>query len=208
MRFISIAKIAFGAAALVAALPASANLVSNGGFEDPAISGNFTTYGASSTLGAWTVDSGSIDLIHSYWQPSEGEQSIDLDGNEAASISQVVNVPSAGNYTLSFDMSGNVDGGPSVKALDVLFNGNWVGTATYDTAAEGNSFGNMKYEAKSIGLNGLGAGAGLLQLVSTSPGYFGAAVDNVKMEAVPEPCSIAALGLGVLGLVRRRRASK
>ena len=60
------------------------NLVTNGGFEQPALPTDvgFVTYGPGASLTGWTIDSGSIDHIRNYWTPFDGAQSIDLDGDD------------------------------------------------------------------------------------------------------------------------------
>ena len=71
-----------------AALAAPTNFVTDGNFDSPS-GGYYTTYSLGS-LGPWTVTSGSVDLIGTYWQaPPSGGGSVDLDGYYAAgTISQ------------------------------------------------------------------------------------------------------------------------
>ena len=67
----------------------AANLVQNGGFEDPKAVGEFTPNMASG-LTNWNIEAGNIDLIGSHWKAYENSQSIDLRGCSIATISQQI----------------------------------------------------------------------------------------------------------------------
>ncbi len=92
---------------------AHANLVSNGNFSSSCGS-NFCTYssGDSTSISGWTVGGNSVDLVNTYWQsPPGGGSSVDLDGLGAGSISTSFGTTNGSEYTLSFELSGNPDGG-------------------------------------------------------------------------------------------------
>ena len=57
----------------------AANLVQNGGFEDPKAIGEFTP-NMGSGLTNWNIETGNIDLIGTHWKAYEQSQSIDLEG--------------------------------------------------------------------------------------------------------------------------------
>src|SRR2546427_1552566 len=58
------------------------DIVKDGSFEQPNLNGaGFNEYGAGQSFQAWTVASGSIDLIGSYWVSAQGAQSVDLNGS-------------------------------------------------------------------------------------------------------------------------------
>src|SRR5262249_20311045 len=71
--------------------PASAGLITNGGFEQPGgqTADLFLPAGNSSLTG-WTIVSGSVDIVPSTgsWPAYEGSQSLDLDGHSAGTIEQ------------------------------------------------------------------------------------------------------------------------
>src|SRR5580698_7471546 len=88
------------------ALPAhAATILQDGNFNDPLVSGTFTTVGGGSSFGAgnvWQVTGNSVDVIGTYWTPpTAGGGSVDLDGNAPGGISQGFTV-GAGTYKLTF----------------------------------------------------------------------------------------------------------
>lgn len=129
----------------------SANLVSNGGFDTavPAFTGTFETLNAgSSVIAPWTVDSGSIDLVNSYWVPNSDPNSIDLAGNEPGKISQPISTDIGGTYELSFYMAGNPDQ-PGVKTLEIYWDGSQLTPSqTFDST--GHSLGAMGWTKITI----------------------------------------------------------
>lgn len=190
-------------AAVMLGMPfvASANLVLDGGFELGTVSGGFTTYTATSPMGPdWIVTSGSVDLIGTYWQPAEGSQSVDMAGFFAnGTIKQTINGLTAGAwYNLTFEMSGNPDGPPVIKTLDVGF-GNTLGTFTFDTT--GIDHNNMGWQLRSGLFQASGASTDLIFTDASAPGTaFGAVIDNVSLIAVPEPATMIAGALLLLPL--------
>jgi len=111
------------ASVLVTVASAQANLIQNGSFElsNLAPTGSFyTLHPGATNINNWAIintgiGDSSIDYIGGYWQPSQGDWSIDLAGNSAGKIAQDVNLGIGNWYYLSFDLAGNPDGGPNAK---------------------------------------------------------------------------------------------
>jgi len=192
-------------AALAGVAPAS--VIVNGGFESGTFSGApFDTLGAGNTnLTNWTVGGNSIDWIGSYWQPSQGNRSIDLSGNGAGSLSQTFATVAGQVYKVTFDLAGNPDGGPTVKTLGVQATGNAAQSYTFDTTGW-NRF-NMGWAGQTYLFTATGTST-TLTFTSTTATPYGPALDNVVVDPVPEPLSLVVFGglvVGGAGIALRRR---
>jgi uncharacterized repeat protein (TIGR01451 family) len=111
------------------ALTPSCNVSANGSFESPVISGEWVT--SVSTLSGWTVVGGNVDLLRNYNNASDGAQSIDMFGTQAATIQQTFSGLTPGTtYSFSIDYSGisaassrarvDLDNGAGFQALTTL----------------------------------------------------------------------------------------
>jgi len=192
---------------IAAAASASTNLVSDGDFSSP-YGGVYSTYfsnggGSGSSFGAWTVTSGSVDLIGTYWQSPSGPGggSVDLDGDTPGAISQNLSLI-AGSYVLSFDLSGNPDGAPTVKTVDVT-----VGSAnqSYTYTIGTNTHANMSYTVETLDFTATGPTA----LTFTSQDQnspYGPVIGAVEVTAVPEASTWALMlvGFATIGFALRR----
>jgi choice-of-anchor C domain-containing protein len=196
------------ALAALAALPTAANATAftNGGFEIGPNPGGFTTLSApSAAITGWTVTGGSIDYIGSHWQPGEGSRSIDLNGNSIGTIAQTFDTVIGMTYTVKFLLSGNPDGAPTLKTLDVSATGG--STVGYSFSTAGISRAAMGWESKTYLFTATGLST-TLTFASTTPGaFYGPALDGVSVTAVPEPATWAMMigGLGLVGVSMRRR---
>jgi hypothetical protein len=121
---------AIGVAAVIAAGMSTAGATSytatefgNAGFETPAISTaspyyqNFTT---GSSIGAWTVTAGDVDLIVPPYPKKTGAQALDLNGFGAGTIQQTFAVHPGLHYSILYWV--NTNGGNSWN-IDVSSNG-------------------------------------------------------------------------------------
>lgn len=193
-------------ALLLVALPATAaqaTIVINGSFEQgPASVGTFRTYGVGSTaITGWTVTSGSVDLIGSYWNSSDGARSLDMSGNSPGTIVQMLSTVAGQRYRLSFDVSSNWDN-RSLKTMNVFF-----GNATPMNIVSPPVSRPMTWVTHSRIFTADSAST-QLRFQSTFGGPWGVALDNVAVNAVvPEPASWAMLitGFGLIGAIMRRR---
>lgn len=194
---------AIALAALAFAGSAHAATITNGSFEAPGTySGPFTTFGAGTPAGfGWTV-TGSIDLINTHWQASDGSYSLDMDGFGPGSISQDISGLVVGReYKVLFDMAGNPDGGAPVKTLTAAA-GYDAQRYSFDTT--GQSRGDMGWVTHAFVFTAT-ANTETLEFMSTSfSGPWGPALDNVRLAPVPLPAG-GVLLLGGLGLLALRR---
>ena len=199
---------------LISAIALSAGLASgaqaavvNGSFEDPGtVTGNWATYNAgSNALTGWTINSGSIDLINAFWQHSDGNYSINLDGRSPGTISQMLTGLSVGrNYTLAFDMAANTADRNQSVGLTASVGRNFQ---SYSFDKAGNSRGDMGWVTYTLDFTAA-ADSMLLSFASDSPsGPYGAALDNISVTSVPLPASGLLLLAAVGGLALRTRKS-
>jgi len=207
---------------LASASAQATSILTNGDFElaSPGNSpptGNYTTLGTGDTsMLGWKVTTGSVDWICTYWQPEHGTHSLDLSGNGAGSIaaSTAMNTTPGLWYEVTFWMSGNPDNTRGVKTLEVLTDSGATGTYTYNTAAvnqggNGNTLTNMKWQEMFWSFQATSTTT-TITFESLTGTAYGPALDNVSVEVIPEPVTMAGVFLGIGGLagyLRKRRAA-
>jgi choice-of-anchor C domain-containing protein len=181
------------ALAAVASLSIAASAVafsgmSNGSFENGTFSGSqydVLTPGSTSLTG-WTIESGSIDWIGSYWAASDGSRSIDLSGLGPGAISQALTTTAGNTYTVTFDLSGNPSCGPAEKTGTVGATGGSSEAFTYDVAVAGNNLGDMKWVQKTFAFVAT-ATTSTVTFTSTTATFCGPAIDNVVVTETAAP---------------------
>jgi len=120
----------------------------NGGFEQP-VTATFIEFSApdSSTIPGWTIMSGSVDVVNAVGNgfdvgPAyQGAQYLDLNGNDAGTITQTFATTPGVTYLLSFAYANNYDPATSLTALVTVTNSS--GTllsmnVTHSTSVSGN----------------------------------------------------------------------
>jgi choice-of-anchor C domain-containing protein len=158
------------------------NIVINGSFETPSVrSSTFDTYRGGQSFGGWTVESGSIDHISgNYWRASDGLQSVDLTGSPGnATIYQDLATVPQHTYQLTFDLSGNPEGAPIVKQIEIWWGETLLDSTIYDTT--GNSNENMNWNSRTYMVTAT-ATTTRLAFKSLTSGSYGPVVDNVRVQ--------------------------
>lgn len=173
-------------ALLSAAVAAHADLTSlNDNFESESGSGlNYASFNN------WTVTDGSVDLLD--FSLGQG-LNVDLDGSSNKSgLFSTTEAFAPGTYLLSFDLAGSQRGDDNT----VLVNFGSYSNSILKHSADG-----FQTETAIVTLTS----SAHLSFENPGDDNVGALLDNVKVQAVPEPTSMAALGLGALALLKRRR---
>ena len=205
-------------------VPGFANLITNGSFElGSAIPGPFVTvYGPNTaTISNWTVPANTnVDYVSGYWTAAQGNRSLDLNGlRSLGTIYQTMTGLTVGQaYQVRFAMAGNPDLQPRYADLQVWVSagGPPYASANFSFYVNGQDLNNMGWQYYTWNFT---ATSSTITLGFTSldnapedyhpvSGYsFGPALDDVRVTAIPEPATLALVGLGLIaaGFLRRRR---
>ncbi|MDB4516829.1 choice-of-anchor C family protein [Crocinitomicaceae bacterium] len=214
-RFHGAKRIFISALVVVGWSNSYASIITNGSFESASVDPGTTWIALSpgdTSIAGWTVINDLIHYMGTYWVASDGIRSVDLDGatGQAGGIEQQFATVAGNKYEVSFDMSGNLAGGPTIKPMQVIADGQ-IGDFTFDiTGISQADMGWINHKWLFTADDALAT----LQFVSiNSPASFGPVIDNVSvrmapMGQTPEPAVLAlfSIGLAGIGYHRRRKA--
>jgi choice-of-anchor C domain-containing protein len=163
---------------------AQTNLVRNGDFEMPEVGTNYVRYASGATFGFWSVGVGNVDQIGTTWEAADGNQSVELFGNQAGSIYQdLATVPGA-SYRLRFAMSANsLDQTTAFLArMSVRWGGSRVAERSFSTAGRTPRSMGWSYRTYTVRATARRTRLELAGLQSQGPAdERGAAVDDVTV---------------------------
>ncbi len=185
-------------AAPLHALAAPVNLINNGSFEANAVgNGSYTIV---SSVAGWTVGPNGLEIRNNVAGSAfSGGNYVELDTTGNSWISQTLNTVMGATYTLSFSYANRPD------FRSVASNGiDWsIGSLN---GLVGNN-ATTTWQTYTTTFTGTGSPMTLRFAAAGLSDSYGTSLDNISVSAVPEPQSLALLlaGLGVMGVVVRRR---
>ncbi|WP_354643699.1 choice-of-anchor C family protein [Kitasatospora camelliae] len=158
----------------------------DGSFETPKAPANaFTSLTAGQTLGPWTVDAGSVDLIGAgFWQAAEGDQSLDLNGSTSGTVTQSFTTVAGTTYSVTYALAGNPEGGPALRTGRALIDGQDFQDFSFDIT--GRTKAAMGYVGHQFSFVAQGPST-TLSFTSTVAGAYGPVIDNVQVKEC-KPC--------------------
>ena len=192
----------------------AANLIQDGGFEQP-VTSTFVDVAApdATTIPSWNVTGGSVDVVNAVGNgfdvgpADEGAQYLDLNGTSPGTISQVVPTLSGTTYLLQLAYANNYNPPTSLTA-NVTVTG--VSSILLSTSITHSSSvaGNLNWTMFSQNFTADGASA-TLTFASQNSGNGGVFLDAISISQAPEPSTEAIffVGAAILGLLFLRQGN-
>lgn len=194
---------------VAAAAPvAGANLIVNGSFEESSLNPGsqwIPMGGGRTEITGWTTWGSGIDYMGTILAASDGSRSIDINNLSAGGgIEQSFETHAGWTYTVAFDLSANMYGGPTPKVIRVSAGGQSE-QFEFDYVAAGSTAADPAWRRVEWTFVGTGA-TSTLRFEGISGSVYGAEIDNVDVTGVaPTPGAFAMFGIGGLIVTRRRR---
>lgn len=160
------------------------NLVRNPSFETPNVVPEGEIFTQGETIGAWTVRSGSVQLLGNAFRARTGNQALDLIGNGRGSVSQDLNTVPGSLYEIKFFLAGNVDGPPRFKRVRVFWGNRNIGTFSFDTFEKTRAL--MGFESFELRVRATQART-RLRFVGLGTTEFGPVIDAVTVRVDNQP---------------------
>jgi choice-of-anchor C domain-containing protein len=192
----------------VFALSARAELIVNGGFELPDAGVTFVGRNSGDNFGGngWTVDLGEVDHVGGFWQAAVGAQSLDLNGSNAGAVYQDLATTPGQKYLIRFALAGNPFGEDD-KRLEILWDDAQIADIVFDQNTQTST--DMGWLYKEVTAVAVDSSTRLTfhSLTGAMNGnqgfqtYYGPAIDDVSVTAVPEPTGLALAIAGFAGAV-------
>ena len=123
-----------------------------------------------------------VDYVGKLWEHAYGNYSIDLNGNSAGSIGQIIETIPGYTYSIQFDVSANPNCDSEPKYVTVSAADK---ETTYTVFMDDISNEEMKWRTKFFSFRAT-ASQSLLLFISMSPGNCGVTLDNVRFTPIAQ----------------------
>ena len=170
----------------------AAPILVNGSFEigPPVPTHDIDILAGSTEIAGWLVTGTSIDYLGDAWDVSDGTRAVDLDGRDAtfSGIQQTFATEIGQTYSVTFDLSGNPEGGSLLKLLQVSV-GDFSQDYSFDSSDQ--TLDALIWQTITFSFLSLETTSTLaFTSLSSTPNSYGPLVDNVSVTAVPEPATV------------------